>query len=174
MGPLHLDFRRSRPAGPLGWVLLALGLAALGILLALDRQWREEARALEAAVGEMEARLPRPAPSPRDRAAEEGAAAARKALEKAKLPWDGLFAALEAADDRDVAILAVLPDGPRRQVRIQAEARSLAAMLAYQRRLERDGRLRQVILVDHEASADPGEAVRFHLAAAWGEDNGRP
>jgi hypothetical protein len=174
MGPLDLDFRPTRPAAPLGWAILVLGLGVLATLPVLHRQWLAEAESLEAAAREMEARRPRPAASPGDRAAEEGLAAARKALEKARLPWNSLFAALEAADSQDVAILAILPDSPRSQVRIEAEARNLAAMLAYQRRLEQAGGLRQVTLVDHEAAADSGGAVRFHLAAAWGEDHGHP
>jgi len=173
MHSLDLDFHRPPRPGPWGRLLLLVGLLALGGLWGADRQWQEESRALGITAQRLEARLPRPAAS--RAGSDQALAAARKALEKARLPWGSLFTALESADNEDVAVLAVIPDGPRGQVKIHAEARDLGAMLAYHRRLEQGGALRQVILADHETSGEGGTApVRFHISAVWGPDHGHP
>lgn len=173
MHTLDLDFHRPPRPSPLGWLSLLAGLLALGGVLGVHRQWQEESRILVAEVRQIESRLPRRA-APRG-GGDEALAAARQTLEKAKLPWGSLFAALESADNQDVAVLAVLPDGVRGQVKIHAEARDLPAMLAYHRRLEQSGILRQVVLLDHESSKDAGATpVRFHISAAWGAERGRP
>ncbi|MBS1191791.1 MAG: hypothetical protein H6R10_3583 [Rhodocyclaceae bacterium] len=174
MHRLDIDFHRPPAPSALGWALLLAGVAALAALLAVQWQWREEAQELQAALQQAEARLPRNAPR---RAGKDDAAlaAARQAIAKARLPWDGLFAALESADNEDVAVLAVAPDGPRGLVKVHAESRNLAAMLAFQRRLEQGGGLRQVTLLEHDAAGDKGGApVRFHISAAWGGNHGHP
>ena len=103
------------------------------------------------------------------------ALAARQQLDKAKLPWDNLFSALESTDQTDVALLAVSPEPLRQQVKIHAEARSFDAMLAFQRHLQMNTGLTQVVLTDHTVVKDvPEKPVRFHIIANWGMSHVNP
>jgi hypothetical protein len=175
----ELDFHRSPPASRWGWGLLAAGVASLAGLAGVHQYLEHESRVYRSTLQSVEARLPGTGTSLAAKGGEADddavLAAARKALEQSRQPWEGLFAALEAADNKDVALLAVTPDVVRRRVRIHAEARHLDAMLAYHRRLEEGGSLRQVALIDHESVKEVAEQpVRFHIVAAWGADHGRP
>jgi Tfp pilus assembly protein PilN len=90
-------------------------------------------------------------------------------VEKSRLPWDNLFASLESTDQTDVALLAIVPEVGRRQVKIHAEARDFGAMLAFQRHLQMNTNLSQVVLLDHTVNKDSAEKpVRFHIQANWG------
>src|SRR6185369_8462644 len=135
MRSLQFDFQRKTAPSATGWLLLVAGIAGLAGLgqeqLRLDDQKAAQAARL--------AQLHAPGGSasltgnePDDKAV----VAARKLLDGAKLPWDTLFTALEAAEGKDVALIAIAPDAQRRQVKIHAEARSLDAMLAFQRELQ--------------------------------------
>lgn len=177
MRALHLDFQRRPRGGPAGWLLLVAGVAALGGALQAHRLLAQEAGEHSAAVQRIEAALPaaltraRPADSGEDAAL----TAARQAIERSKLPWNGLFAALESADSEDIALLAITPDIPHQRVKIHAEARSLDAMLAFHRHLQQSDGLGQVVLVDHAVSKDsPEKPVRFHVFAAWGASHAAP
>lgn len=178
MRPLDLDFHGlPRPSVP-GWILclLALGLVAGLVLMhhALDSETATDQARLQA----LETRLAQWAPvAAADGGRRDDAAltAARQVLVRAERPWDSLFGTLEAAEDQDMAVLSITPDNVRGLVKIHAEARHLAAMLAYHQRLQASAGLRQVTLLDHELVPGGGEAaVRFHISASWGERHGVP
>jgi hypothetical protein len=176
MRALHLDFQRPARASAFGWVILLASVGALAALVGTHRMLAEETGVRRAAVQRVEAQLPGAA-TPRAQGSKDDAAlaAARQIIERSKLPWAGLFTALESADDKDVALLAVAPDVPRRLVKIHAEARDLAAMLAFHRRLQQSDALARVVLVDHVVNKESPEApVRFHLVATWGVNHARP
>ncbi|MGE5490672.1 MAG: pilus assembly protein [Actinomycetota bacterium] len=175
MQALDIDFHRPPRPSALGWLLLAVGLAALAALLAAHRHWADGSERLQATLYSLESRLPRPTPAKSNGKNDEALTAARLALEKSRMPWGSLFKALESADNPDVALLAVTPEASRGLLKIHAEARDLSAMLAYHRRLEQEPVLRQVTLVDHETGGEAGVTrVRFHISAAWGPDHGHP
>jgi hypothetical protein len=171
MRRLELDFHRAAPASPWRWVLLVGGLAALAAVGWEHAQVTAQIRADQAIASAIEARLPSAGSS---RIAEDPTlVSARQAVAKSKQPWDELFATLEKADSKDIALLAFTPDPARGQIRIYAEARNLGAMLSYHRRLE-GGALRQVALVEHDINEVNGSApVRFHIAANWGAHHDR-
>ena len=176
MRALQLDFQRPARASAFGWVILVAAAGVLAGLVGTHRMLTDETSLRRAAVQRVEAQLPG-AGSPRAQGTKDDAAlaAARQIIDRSKLPWAGLFTALESADDKDVALLAVAPDVPRRLVKIHAEARNLASMLAFHRRLQQSEALAQVVLVDHVVNKESPEApVRFHLVATWGVNHGRP
>lgn len=172
MRRLELDFHHAAPASPWRWVLLIGGLAALAAVGLEHAQVAAQIRADQAIASAIEARLPSASST---RIAEDPTLlSARQVVAKSKQPWGELFATLEKADSRDVALLAFTPDPARGQIKIYAEARNLGAMLAYHRRLE-GGALRQVALVEHDMKEENGSApVRFHIAANWGAQHDRP
>lgn len=185
MRALDLDFHRRPPASPWSWVLLVAGLATLGWLMLAHYQIADQTHRLEAALAAIDARQPAKPVSPASPTTAGKAAAgsatpadslaqAQQAIAKSRHPWGELFATLEKADNKDVALLAFTPDPAKGQIKIQAEARNLSAMLAYQRRLE-GTTLRQVALLEHDIAPDAtGTPVRFHIVANWGNNHARP
>lgn len=174
MRRLELDFRRS-PRPPLwSWALLLSGLAALVGVLTVHHRITDETNRHLASIQRIEIRLP--GASQAARPADDAAlASARRAVAQSQPPWSELFATLEAADNKDVALLALAPEPGKGHLKIQAEARNLAAMLAYHRRLEEGGALRQVALQEHDIAKESKEApVRFHIIADWGGRRGGP
>lgn len=174
MRRLHIDFHQRRGPEPLAWAILGASLLTLGSLVWSHDHLRDETAQARAQVRLAEPAEPaRPLVMPDVSPAE--LAAARDALLSIGLPWDGVFAALEEAATRDVALLAVNPDPRKGELRVTAEARNLSAMLAYHQRLETAPALRSVALVDHEVvAADPQQPVRFNITAKWVIDRGQP
>lgn len=84
-------------------------------------------------------------------------------------PWDRTFAALEAADQPGVAVLAIDPDPRRDEVRIMAESKTMAGMLGYVDQLRaQSSTFGHVALQQHEVRMDdPGQPIRFTLLAQW-------
>lgn len=179
MRRLALDFRRRpRPAAG-GWLLLAAGVLASALTLWAGQQIAAETRAHESARAHIEGQLPEHArasrPAPATRADEAALTRLRAVQAQLKLPWSDLFATLESLAGADVALLSLSPDARKRQLRLSAEARDLAAMLAFHRRLEDSPPLRDVSLVSHEVVEQaPGRPVRFQMLAAWEIDDARP
>jgi hypothetical protein len=92
----------------------------------------------------------------------------RSVSEQVNRPWERLFVNLESLPLENVALLSLITDGRNRQLRIQAEARDLAAMLAFHQELERSQELSDVYLINHEVMAQmDGEPVRFNLLVTW-------
>jgi len=174
MRRLELDFHRSPPPLLWSWALLLSGLATLLGLLVANRQIAEETASHLVSIQRIEARLP--GASRTNGPADDGAlTAARRAVGDSQQPWGELFATLEAADDKDVALLKLAPEPAKGQLKIQAEARNLGAMLAYQRRLEAGGTLRRIALQEHDIARETAEApVRFQIVADWGGKRGGP
>lgn len=173
MHGFDIDFQRGPRASGWGWLLLVAGAATLAGVLQVHHLVQQEAQWHSLRLARAQARGA--APNAAQAAEDPAVAAARRALAQARLPWDTLFAALEATDRADVALLSVAPDTTRRRLRIEAEARDLAAMLAFQRALQRGAALRDVVLVDHTITRDGSEnPVRFALVANWGDAHGAP
>jgi hypothetical protein len=79
-------------------------------------------------------------------------------------PWSELLATLETATPADVALVSVVPDTAQGAVRLQAEAKSLPALLAYERALRAAPLFRDVLLARHEThETDSQRPVRLHL-----------
>lgn len=173
MRRLRIDFRRRPQPSAGGWLLALAGVLALacaGWEQASQQRMREVQAAWSARL-----QTSNSAAIAADRPDDPALAAARQAVARARLPWGTLFAALESAGGDDVALLMVTPDAARGQVKIQAEARDLAAMLAFQRQLQQQPGLSQVALLDHNVVQDAAEkAVRFHLQARWGDARAHP
>lgn len=175
MRRLELDFHHSPRPSPWGWALLLGSLIGVIVLLLAHRQISDETSRHRAISERIEARLPGASLTTAAPADDATLAAARRVTEQQQQPWPELFAALEAADNKDVAVLTLDPEPARGLLKIQAEARHLGAMLAYHRRLEETGALRQVVLQTHDLEKETTEApVRFQIVANWGGRRGGP
>jgi hypothetical protein len=173
---IQLDF--LHPAGRgfrVRGLLLVAGaiavLAAVGYQRDLGRQVSVHQAELEQLRGMASRSLPhiaeRDADTPELR---DQIKKANGVLQQMNVPWGDLFAGIESAEDGQVALLAVQPDPRSTSVLIGGVARALPAVFAYMARLERTGRLRDVVLVSHEVKTkEPGQPVAFTLNAAWQE-----
>jgi Tfp pilus assembly protein PilN len=170
MQALSLDYeRKPRRERRLGLLLLLLGLVAALIVgdLAVEAS-REKAEA-ETAFGRTDRkRVPVVRGSGETKRTAEEMKIADSIAQRLTLPWADLFDALESSSNNSVALLALEPDLPKRLLRITAEAKNKADMLAYVNRLNEDRRLLNVHLMDHQLQAQtPGEPVRFSIQASW-------
>jgi Tfp pilus assembly protein PilN len=103
-------------------------------------------------------------------ASPEELALARDTVERLGLPWTKLFAALEAAADDQVALLAIEPDTKSGTVKISGDSKDYLAALGYVLNLSQAEALSNVQLVRHEVKQnDPQRPVAFSISAAWNE-----
>ena len=78
------------------------------------------------------------------------------------LPWHDIFEQLEKSIPPEVALLSIEPDGQRRQIRLQAEAKSLDALLRYASSLQHKGIFGRLNYTRHETNdQDPNRPVRL-------------
>lgn len=164
---LELGFRpQPRVARGAGLALAAGVLAASAVVGHYQSMLSRLARVQAEAVASHRAR---PSIDPR-RMAGSVQKANQIALELAR-PWERTFAALEAADEPGVALLAVDPDPRRDELRITAEAKDMRAMLGYLEQLRRQPSFAAVALQQHEIRADePARPVRFTVLTQWRAD----
>lgn len=94
---------------------------------------------------------------------------ANEVLRQLTLPWENLFHAVEASTDRKITLLGMEPDIEKHVVNISCEARDVAAMLGFIKRLEERKEFSSVYLQRHQIQEhDPDRPVRFSLIAFWG------
>ena len=97
--------------------------------------------------------------------------AINNAIDALNLPWNNLFSKVESTRSKDVALLALEPDGATQTVRLVAEARDAASMLAFVERLGAPDVFGPgTTLIKHELNfQDPERPYRFEVLAHWGE-----
>ena len=174
VAPLQLDFRQAAPSRWrwLGWGLL-LAAVATGAAVA-DRHARIEQRhaAVQARHDALSQAL-RATALRRTGAAPDAQLLAdlRRAnliIDQLTIPWETLFAAVEAADVRGLGLLSLAPTARDRSLRVSGEARNLADLLSYVDRAAAQPALSQVHLLGHNAVQREGASVvSFTLAATW-------
>ncbi|MFD0668901.1 PilN domain-containing protein [Ramlibacter sp. MAHUQ-53] len=150
---------------------LAVALAAALFTWSAGEAWmlRDRLRAAREALAEA---APRPAAAPgRSPAAaplgRQAAEAWSRALRPLNTPWPTLLDALQRLAPANVALVGIEPDGAQALVRLQAEARSLDALLAYAGALRAAPGFGEVTLVRHETrEQEPQRPVRLTLDVA--------
>jgi Tfp pilus assembly protein PilN len=173
MRVLNLDFRREDRQGKwAGMALLAAGLAGAIAVGVQYSDLAEELTQAEASVRESgtaarkQTAVIRPSGDLQKVALEM-----KRASEVAfalKVPWNDLFASVEAANTPTVALLSIESDTGKRQVKISGEAKDIESVLGYLRVLGAQPRLANVYLQSHQLQQqDPQHPVRFALGAAW-------
>ena len=173
MRVLNLDFRRiDRQTKWAGIALLTAGLAAAAAVGTQYSQLTDEFAQAETSVRQSgiaarkQTAVVRPSGDPQKVALET-----KRASEIAfqlKVPWNDLFASVEAANTPNVALLSIESDTGKRQVKISGEAKDIESVLDYLRVLGAQPRLANVYLQSHQLQQqDPQHPVRFALGAAW-------
>lgn len=171
MQKLKLDFQRRASNSVGGVVMLSVALLLGGLLFSDYRDLTTEAESSEAQLtrlgglaGHKAANSGKPGDHPYSAEMKQ----ANEVIDQLARPWDQLFGAVEEAAGKDVALLAVQPEKTKRMVMISGEARDVAAMLAYMRRLNKAQQLSNVDLLSHQIQQqDPQKPVHFNLSAKW-------
>ena len=165
MQRIELDFVRRAPRSRwAGRVLLAVALGVAGDMAFTFSQLQTVVKSNEALVARAQ---PRKAAQP---ISNEELALARDTVERLGLPWTKLFAALEAAANDQVALLAIEPDTKNGTVKITGDSKDYLAALGYVLNLSQADALSNVQLVRHEVKQnDPQRPVAFSISAAWNE-----
>ena len=165
---LNIDFaptrRRASARSLLLFVgaLVALGAASWNTLTVFDETQRKNHDVTMATLS----RIP---PQPALSAAQTDAI--NRAIRQLNLPWERLFAEVEARLDGRTVLLALEPDATNRVLRLHAEAKSAGDMLDFIRALETSTFLDEAILVRHEINeADRNRPLRFVAEARWPAD----
>jgi hypothetical protein len=171
-----LDFVRPA-ARSARWaaVLLVVGGVAAAVVAEGHRVASGEVRAREERLDELQRMSRRSMPGLEAKETDTPAMRdqirrANAVLAQMNVPWSNLFAAVESAQNADVAVLSAQPDVRERVIALGGVARNLDAVLAYMERLERTQRLEHVVLASHEVKVrEPGQPVAFELTARWVE-----
>lgn len=172
MRALTFDFRRRPRAGWLGIAVLLAGAAGTALVGAEYRRvtdeeaWTESGMRRMAVVERRKVARTERAEDARELALE--IARARKLLDRMSVPWNEMFAGVEAVGSRNVGLLRIESDMDGRRLRIDAEARNLDAMLKYLRAMEVQSEFADVYLRSHQVQLqDAQHPVRFALTATW-------
>jgi len=165
MQRIELDFIRRAPRSRwAGRVLLAVALGVAGDMAFTFVQLERAVKSNEATVARAQ---PRKAVT---QVSNDELALARDTVERLGLPWTKLFAALEAAANDQVALLAIEPDTKNGTVKITGDSKDYLAALGYVLNLSQAEALSNVQLVRHEVKQnDPQRPVAFSISAAWNE-----
>lgn len=176
MRALNLDFvRRPHWLRRLGFVLL---LAAVAVAAYLGQAYLERSAEMEAWETKwrslQKAQRKQAEPVHSQVAEWEHLQAelkvANQVIARLSLPWDALFREVEASVDDQVTLLSVEPDTEKRELRIMAEAKDLAAMLEYVKRFHAITLFKDAYVVSHQIQQqDPQKPVRFTVNAQWTE-----
>lgn len=130
--------------------------------------WRQRVALLEAQQIAQAALDSVPPPAASDNAEAPGQVAAAQAMQRLRAPWTQLLAGIESAGDAQVVLLGLEPDALTREIRIQAQARDMAALLAYVRRLADIPGMSNVTLQTHQIQVQhPQRPVDGSIAARW-------
>jgi hypothetical protein len=166
-----MDFaKRDDGVPPGGFAALALGVAAMALAVAALQDVQARAAQLEADLGRAAKRSARPGDAGAAGTAGHGEAVkhANAVAHELARRWDGVFLAIEAASDAEVALLAIEPDARKGIVRVTAEAKNKTAMLRYLTRLQSRQPLQRMLLEHHEVRLqEPERPVRFVVSGEW-------
>lgn len=172
---LHFDYATAAH-GTQAWVWWLLTAASLATVLAgwqySQLQAARAGLALQLEEASAVKKAPAVAPLSLDAQAalKEQVKQANAVLAELGHPWPAMFSHLEHATGKDIALLAIRPDAGKGRIRLVGEARHLADVLEYVRRLATVSSMTDVVLEGHEVvESDPQKPVRFELSARWGE-----
>jgi len=169
MNRLRLDYQRSMKPFPLaGTILLLVAIAILILsgdyyynLTIKTAGWEDSLKKFEQTSG-------RQVNDTDQGRRGEGVKQAYEVLRQLTVPWENLFQAVESSTDQEIALLGMEPDTEKHVVNISCEAKNVAAMLNFIKRLETRQEFGSVYLQSHQIQEhDPERPVRFSLIAFW-------
>ncbi|MFZ6755232.1 PilN domain-containing protein [Undibacterium sp. Dicai25W] len=90
------------------------------------------------------------------------------AIAKLNMPWSDLFDQLEHATSPNVALLSILPNAEKFQIKGVAETKTTDDMIDYIERLKKETFFTNVMIEKHEVNEqDINHPIRFQFSAQW-------
>lgn len=172
---LDIDFiEHRRIASPLGLLLFAVGVMAMGVVAVDYLDAHEELQRVETQHARL-LRQVRHDAAPRQHQRESAPTVARddvKATERIvsqlNLPWNALLHELENLADPGIALLSIESQGQTRTLRLTGEAKTIGDVVAYVTRLRESPQVATATLSGHEEKqAGAVEVIRFSLDVDW-------
>jgi Tfp pilus assembly protein PilN len=154
-----------------GAALLAMGIAALCVLGWAVWETQQEARSVSNAVHALRAQQGNAARAAAEESGKQVLSDDQRArwsrlARQLNTPWSALLDALESSLPDGVALVSIEPDAAQGSVRLQVEAKTLDALLAYAASLNATQPFQSVALVKHETNEqDPTRPLRLSLEA---------
>lgn len=86
------------------------------------------------------------------------------------LPWEDFFNAIEFATNEEVALLSLQPNVANQNIRINGEAKDIAALLDFIEALERENIFEKAHLLNYKIKQDnPQRPITFLITATWNQ-----
>lgn len=155
------------------YILLALGLLVFVVCLYQLKLIMEEIAHWDARIHRLEQqqqhrKTPRTPIARITQETQQELKQADEILRQINLPWEALFDSLEYAASKDVALLSVQPNVASRAVRINGEARNLAALTDFVEAIEREDVFENAYLLSYKVKKEnPHRPIVFSLTATW-------
>lgn len=164
---VELDYAAPVRRAPwAGLAVLAVSLAAAGVMLENYRGVRLELARLEAQSG-LAGPERRPLRALSKERLDDEEKSAEAVVRQLTVPWASVVQAIEEASMRDVALLQLQPDADTRSLKLVAEARHREVMFEYLRRLGATRGLSDVHIVSHQVQRDdPQRPIQFSAQAS--------
>jgi hypothetical protein len=165
-----IDFAHAKRTAWLGWIVLALGVAALGTALRLDQRWTTQRADQQASL---QARLDAAEQQRRDALRPVPPSPDRRRLQRIapqlRQPWLTTLRVIEGVTQPPVFLLGLSIDPASGGLRLEGEAPSFEEALAYAKSLGEGDALGRAELRSHELMNDPSgrASVRFTVVTQW-------
>lgn len=173
MHALLLDFQDTRRRiSWLSWLLLISGVAAAIYLAIHIAKLRETLNILESKRTFIASQIHHTSHtqlSPADmQKLQAEIKDAEAVLSQLTLPWESLFKDIGASQQKQVALLSIVPNAAKRSIKISGEARDFNDVLDYIKALQKAKSLRAVYLQNHHIETRSAQRpIRFSLLATW-------
>lgn len=154
-------------------IVLTIGLASVAITWQVYQSQQAELAAFEAELSQLKQVKSEPTLKQASIAiAPEKLKALQETVTTLAMPWNALFEAIEATQNKDVTLLSLEPNTKKQQVLMTGEAKNLQLALQYVAQLQKQSVLSQVFLQKHSVDeSNVSKPVRFTVLAKWVADN---
>jgi len=174
MRRLSLKFPYTgQQTSPLDYGLLLLGLVFLvATVLHLKSIMEEisywETRADRFENAQQQKRAPKTSSSRTNQESQQELKQAREIMKQLNLPWEVLFDSLEYTVTKDIALLSVQPSVANQSIRINGEARNLAALTEFVESMEREAFFENAHILSYKVKQEnPHRPILFSLITSW-------
>lgn len=151
-------------------ILVALVLT-VGFIVRYGQLWKKQqqlevsVQVVQTAILAVDAQQPK---TPQVKLTQDKVTAINQAIAQLNVPWSDVLDALEHATNDKVALLQVTPDTRKAGLKLTAETKASADMVAYIEMLKQQDLFTSIVLEKHEINEqDPNKPLRFQLQVQW-------